>query len=96
MELIGRYLLRGLGAVLGLLWEMTRTILMGFAHGTAGFVRRIAPWAAGGVALLIYWQVDPRGAAHFVELLVIIGIMLFGFRVMIRGAFGGGKKKKKK
>ena len=95
--------LRGLGrgflAVLNLLWDILQEVgrgvgrllflvLEGIGRGLADFLRRLAPWVAGGALAIGIFKYQPELA----EAGLTIIIMMAGIWLMVRGAFGRKKK----
>ena len=91
LRAIGRGLRTAGLAVLHLLWEAIVEIVRGLARGTSDIIRRMMPWALGAGAvwgLLVF-------APELFQLLLVLGIMVYGLKIMVRGLLPAPKRKKK-
>lgn len=87
---IGRGLRAAGLAILSLLWEVIVEIAQGLARGASDALRRMMPWVLGTIAI---WGLLVFAPELFQQLLVL-AIMIYGFKIMLRSFAPAPKKKK--
>lgn len=88
---IGRGLRAAGLAILNLLWEALTEIVRGAARGTGSLLQRAMPWVVGTLAV---WGLMVFAQELFQQLLVL-GIMIYGFKIMFKSFNPPAPKKKK-
>ena len=93
LERVLRAVGRGIVTVLRVLvWEPVVSVANGVMTGVSDAIRRAMPTVLGGLVLwgvLVYYP----GAIQFV---IVIGVMLYGFKIMTRSFLPSSGKKRKK
>lgn len=93
LERVLRAVGRGIVTVLRVLvWEPVVSVANGVMTGVSDAIRRAMPTVLGGLVLwgvLVYYP----GAIQFV---MVIGVMLYGFKIMTRSFLPSSGKKRKK
>ena len=74
-----------------LLWEPLVEIVRGLGRGAGELARRAMPWVLGAGVL---WGLMAFAPELF-QLLLVLVIMLFGLKVMVKGMLPAPKKKRK-
>ncbi|MEK7135366.1 MAG: hypothetical protein AAB780_01530 [Patescibacteria group bacterium] len=88
---IGRGLRTAGLAILHLLWEVIVEIARGLARGASDSLRRVMPWVMGIAALWMLMVVSPQ----LFQQVALLGVMVFGFRIMLKSFTAPAPKKKK-
>lgn len=86
MENFFRVFGRVLAAIVrGLLWEPLMILVLATAEGVGNALRFAAPWVVGAAVLWGAWAYEPELLERVIGLVIVIFVMVLGFRVMTRG-----------
>ncbi len=75
-----------------LIWEPVVSVMTGMVNGISDAIRRAMPTVIGGLVLwatLVYFP-------QMIQFAILIGVMIFGLKVMTRSILSSSGKKRKK
>ncbi|MBU4480371.1 hypothetical protein KKG48_02940 [Patescibacteria group bacterium] len=85
-------LVRFFGAVIFFFGRLLRDIILEIWRGTRRIIVRWSPLAVTVVSVVIFYKLNPRGAEALLQLILVAGIMIYGFKLIISSFFGKKKK----